>query len=99
MVAPPVDVAQLVERGFVVPEVAGSSPVFHPEMVGASARCTRLFGTTDVVIGFRAPVAQLDRAPDFESVGRRFESCRARERSLISDARVADLADALDLIC
>jgi hypothetical protein len=26
----------------------------------------------------RAPVAQLDRAPDFESVGRRFESCRAR---------------------
>ena len=25
-----------------------------------------------------APVAQLDRAPDFESVGRRFESCRAR---------------------
>ena len=28
----------------------------------------------------RAPVAQLDRAPDFESVGRRFESCRARQR-------------------
>jgi hypothetical protein len=27
----------------------------------------------------RAPVAQLDRAPDFESVGRRFESCRARQ--------------------
>ena len=26
---------------------------------------------------FYAPVAQLDRAPDFESVGRRFESCRA----------------------
>ena len=26
-----------------------------------------------------APVAQLDRAPDFESVGRRFESCRARQ--------------------
>ena len=25
-----------------------------------------------------APVAQLDRAPDFESVGRRFDSCRAR---------------------
>src|SRR5436853_7488734 len=29
----------------------------------------------------RAPVAQLDRAPDFESVGRRFESCRARQAS------------------
>ena len=25
-----------------------------------------------------ASVAQLDRVPDFESVGRRFESCRAR---------------------
>jgi hypothetical protein len=24
-----------------------------------------------------APVAQLDRVPDYESVGRRFESCRA----------------------
>ena len=24
-----------------------------------------------------APVVQLDRIPDFESVGRRFESCRA----------------------
>jgi hypothetical protein len=27
-----------------------------------------------------APVAQLDRAPDFESVGRRFKSCRARQK-------------------
>ena len=25
-----------------------------------------------------APVVQLDRIPDFESVGRRFESCQAR---------------------
>ena len=35
-----------------------------------------------------APVAQLDRAPDFESVGRRFESCRARQpfRELLSVA-------------
>ena len=30
----------------------------------------------------RALVAQLDRAPDFESGGRRFESCRARQKSL-----------------
>ena len=29
---------------------------------------------------FSAPVAQLDRAPDFESVGRRFESCRAYQK-------------------
>ena len=28
-----------------------------------------------------APVAQLDRAPDFESVGRRFESCRAYQKT------------------
>ena len=34
-----------------------------------------------VMLGVRAPVAQLDRAPDFESVGRRFESCRARQRA------------------
>ena len=30
-----------------------------------------------IYIDFSAPVAQLDRVPDFESVGRRFESCRA----------------------
>ena len=28
-----------------------------------------------------APVAQMDRAPDFESVGRRFESCRAYQKN------------------
>lgn len=30
---------------------------------------------------FFAPVAQLDRAPDFESVGRGFETLRARHRN------------------
>ena len=30
-----------------------------------------------IYFDFYAPVAQLDRVPDFESVGRRFESCRA----------------------
>ncbi len=29
-----------------------------------------------------APVAQLDRAPGFEPVGRRFESCRARLQNM-----------------
>ncbi len=29
---------------------------------------------------FFAPVAQLDRVPDYESVGRRFESCRVRQK-------------------
>ena len=40
------------------------------------ATCMNLHG----MMHGRAPVAQLDRAPDFESVGRRFESCRARHR-------------------
>ena len=33
-------------------------------------------GSIPVAHPIGAPVAQLDRAPDFESVGRRFESCR-----------------------
>ena len=36
-------------------------------------------GTTDIMkVQELAPVAQLDRAPDFESVGCRFESCQGR---------------------
>ena len=60
------DVAQSVERRFVVPNVAGSSPVILPIFFPP-------------VWDF-ALVAQLDRASDFESAGRRFESCRARNR-------------------
>ena len=45
-----------------------------------------------------ALVAQLDRAVDFESKGRRFESYQARHFSSIArHARVAELADAPDL--
>jgi hypothetical protein len=36
----------------------------------------------NVVISRRAPVAQLDRASDFESAGRPFESGRVRHLSL-----------------
>ena len=57
-----VGIVQLVEHQIVVLVVAGSSPVTHPF-------CQ--------VWQKDASVAQLDRAPDFESVGRRFESCRA----------------------
>jgi hypothetical protein len=32
-----------------------------------------------------APVAQLDRAPDYESGGQRFESFRARHRTILHD--------------
>ncbi len=35
-------------------------------------------GTAVTNLSSFAPVAQLDRAPGFEPVGRRFESCRAR---------------------
>ncbi len=61
-----VGVAQLAEHWVVVPGVAGSSPVTHPIL--------------DRHI-LRAPVAQLDRASDFESAGRRFESSRARKKN------------------
>ena len=44
-----------------------------------------------------APVAQLDRAPGFEPVGRRFESCRARQLSYHSPGRVAQLVEQLTL--
>ncbi len=42
-----------------------------------------------------APVAQLDRAPDFESVGRRFESCQAYQSTLIRAFRLGKLRLAL----
>jgi hypothetical protein len=38
---------------------------------------------------FDAPVAQLDRVPDYESDGCRFDSCRVHFSLIISDARVA----------
>jgi hypothetical protein len=45
-----------------------------------------------------APVAQLDRAPGFEPVGRRFESCRARHATNNDESgRVAQLAEQLTL--
>ncbi len=37
----------------------------------------------------KAPVAQLDRALDFESRGREFESLRARQRHLRGEAALA----------
>jgi hypothetical protein len=51
---------------------------FEPRDAGCLGRS----GSSILIV--RAPVAQLDRAPDFESVGRRFKSCRARH------GRIAD---------
>ncbi len=67
-------------------EVEGSNPFTHP----VPSRRIAVFGFV------YAPVAQLDRAPDFESVGRRFESYRAYMKNGWP-ARMAELADALDL--
>ena len=36
---------------------------------------------------FNAPVAHLDRAPDFESGGRRFESSQTHKKEIISELR------------
>ena len=50
-------------------------------------------------IVIQAPVAQLDRVPDFESEGRRFESCRAchfKEGSKISTDSTFSLASVLN---
>jgi hypothetical protein len=59
-----VGVAQLVEHQVVALVAVGSSPITHPIYL--------------LISDCLAPVAQLDRAPDFESVGRGFESLRAR---------------------
>ncbi len=53
----------MVEHQIVVLVVEGSSPFIHPFRVPSAYPVL-------------ASVAQLDRVPDFESVGRRFESCR-----------------------
>jgi hypothetical protein len=65
-----VGVAQWVECQSVELVVAGSKPVTHPTFQNLQAERS-LFGFKD-----DAFVAQLDRVTDFESVGRRFDSCR-----------------------
>jgi hypothetical protein len=67
-----VGVAQLVEHLVVAQVAVGSSPITHPILKKRPLLCSHCNGLVAC-----APVAQLDRAPDFESVGRRFESCRA----------------------
>ena len=70
-----VGVAQLVEHLVVAQVAVGSSPITHPikkKRTIAATGCNGLIAS--------APVAQLDRVPDFESVGRTFESCRARHK-------------------
>ena len=54
-----------VERQIVDLVVVGSIPTRHPK------------GVSGAYTFFNAPVAHLDRATDFESVGSTFESCQA----------------------
>jgi hypothetical protein len=72
-----VGVAQLVEHKVVALVVAGSSPVAHPIFLETADLAVSIFLRT-----VTAPVAQLDRASDFESVGRRFDSCRAHHKNV-----------------
>ena len=72
-----VGVAQLVEHKVVALVAAGSSPVAHPIFYYRDGCLGRLFFLWTVT----APVAQLDRASDFESAGRRFDSCRAHHKN------------------
>ena len=52
-------------------------PVERPGMAFRHAKRTRA-GIVPVPVSRKAPVAQLDRAPDYESGGQEFESLRAR---------------------
>ncbi len=72
-----VGVAQPVEHQVVALVAAGSSPVTHPIFLIKVAAIPMKHSSP---LFLYAPVAQLDRAPDFESVGRRFESCRAYQK-------------------
>ena len=87
-----VGVAQLVEHKVVALVAAGSSPVAHPKhSVRSSEWGVRNWDGRTILphSAFRtphfiAPVAQLDRASDFESGCRRFEPCRAHTNQLMT---------------
>ena len=66
------------------PEAEGSSPFTHP----IEYTCWMIY---------KAPVAQLDRVADFESVGRRFESYRAYHNIEKKCGPLAQLVEQLTL--
>ena len=47
-----------------------------------------------ILCAWHLPVAQLDRATDSDSVGRRFESCQAGQNNIIRTPRVCDIDEA-----
>ena len=57
----------------------------NPSLSAMTAK-TSVIAMMDDMTEKRAPVAQLDRVPDYESGGRRFESSRARHfRTVLRD--------------
>ena len=65
----------MVERQIVDLVVVGSNPITHPFYVHVYMSYRVIRGVLSMAEN--ALVAQLDRATDFESVGRTFEPCRA----------------------
>jgi hypothetical protein len=91
-------IARRCKRAASTPQSQGLREAARPPMSPLPRRSSR--------VATRAPVAQLDRAPDYESGGQRFESFRARhfhqefttpeggEECLLSDLRFSVSAGA-----
>ena len=73
--------SSVVERQIVDLVVVGSNPITHPFYVHVYMSYRVIRGVLSMAEN--ALVAQLDRATDFESVGRTFEPCRAHIFSLL----------------
>ena len=67
--------SSVVERQIVDLVVVGSNPITHPFTFMLNEQT--FINQSVLSMTKNAPVAQLDRATDFESVGRTFEPCRA----------------------
>ena len=59
--------------------VVGSIPTRHPK------------GVSNAYTFFNAPVAHLDRATDFESVGSTFESCQAQTKCCFVSKKISKM--------
>ncbi len=71
-----IKLSHLIQRFDIINKTAGVAQLVEhwivaPVVAGSSPVARPIFLNN-------APVVQLDRIPDFESVGRRFESCQAR---------------------
>ncbi len=53
-----------------------------PEIPRERPQLFTIYTATFTISAFDAPVAQLDRVSDFESEGRKFESCRVHQTTI-----------------